>query len=241
VNSTTSNLDTAISRTLATGYLAAGFWLLPKHEWLRAIGLAALIILLASLLTDRLGRGAMARFEPFVVTVASLALLAFPTFPAEGGEGGRSTLYGGVGAQVVVLLWAAGRWCSPGRAVQPSSLGRVLTFAFAAALFISLVATVPILIVAFSGDPRAHHIWGTYVGYFAGAACAGLIYWLMQGVSHLATGRYAIGILAGTCVYGAVAPIVFAIRGDPFVMREALIMAYVCGAVVGGSVALAWG
>lgn len=239
---TDSSLDQTLARWMAAAYLMVGLLSLPPAVWPRAAGLALLLMLTAVLVAGRLGRGRLALFEVFGVTLAAAAVLAVPTFPAYGGEGHWATWYGGLGAQAVTLLWVAERWVSPGPTPRRLrlSFGEVMRYALIATLLLSAVATIPIILILWSDDPRRHLMLGVYPSYLAGFAAAGVAYWSLQGIAHTGTGRYLLGMLGGICVYGAAAPVALASRGEPFELPMAVGIAYVAGALVGPSIALTW-
>lgn len=232
--------DRTVSATIAVVYLASGPLLLPREAWLRSIGLGAVVMLAATAIAAFIGRRPLAWIEPLAVTMIAALLLWFPTFPAFGGPGSRVSLFGALGAQVVTLLWLAQRWVNPGRTPMHlrTSLQSSLGFGALAALGLSAIATIPILVLLLSGDPKGLTILWVYPAYFCGTLSAALIYWLLQGISHMAVGRYLIGMLGGLCIYAAVGPIAFALDHDPFDVRQILTLAYIAGSIVGPAVAL---
>lgn len=68
-----------------------------------------------------------------------------------------------------------------------------------------------------------------YPAYFIGLLFAATLYWLLQRISHLATGHYLIGFLGGICVYGAVAPVVELIENEPMSPGMMFVIALIAG------------
>jgi hypothetical protein len=118
------------------------------------------------------------------------------------------------------------------------SLRSAWTFAIIAATGISLVATIPIVFRLLSSDSLGFGLLWVYVGYYVGLMAAATLYWLLQGIAHLATGRYLIGVLGGTCLYLAVSPVFAMSKGEPFLSAKMLVVAAIAGGLVGPAVAL---
>jgi hypothetical protein len=97
---------------------------------------------------------------------------------------------------------------------------------------------VPLLIGVYRGEATGLVVALVYIGYFAGLLGAATVFWLLQSAAHLATGRYVIGALGGTCLYGAVAPVVSILDGEPTKLGSLLMIAAVPGGLVGPAVAL---
>lgn len=143
-----------------------------------------------------------------------------------------------LGVQAAVLLWAAQRWPPRAPVKRRTPLREVWMAGVFAGAGLSAIATIPILIGFLADGWGAAPILLVYPGYFAGTLSAATVYWLLQRVAHLAVGRYLIGVLGGFCVYGAMAPIVLLLKGEPVDLGMMLFLSSVPGSLVGPAVAL---
>lgn len=177
-----------------------------------------------------------------VVAFGTGAIITFPTFPAIGGSVPQAVPLGFAAIPVATLLWGSLRWRPrhpPQRHVRLRTA--LIVGAFLATAF-SGVATIPVLLILIGGildhAPRNAAILLVCVAYYVGFLGAGWLFWLLQRIRHLATGRCLIGTLCGICVYGAVTPIVALFDGRPMSVSEGLICAAIAGGIVGPAVGL---
>ena len=229
-----SPLDTRIACVAIAAYFAAAAVLLPLEEHLRAIVGGVLVYGSIAAAGAWLGRGPIPGATVIIVAFASAVVLAFPTFPAMGGQHRIAVPVGFLGVQVATFLWLALRWDAPATRRRRHSFREVLSFAFFGAVGISVLATIPIVLAVVAGGSDGLPILWTYFGYFAGFLAAGVVYWALQRIAHLAAGRYLIGVLGGICVYGAVAPVVAVLEEDPMSFG---MMVAIAGGLVGPAVA----
>jgi hypothetical protein len=224
--------------TVVVAYFALSAGLLPASEYPRALGLAAAVFAAVAAWAHRLGHRPMLPLSVFGVAAVTGMLLVVPTFPAMGGTTPRAVPLGFFGMQAAALLWAALRW-PPQRPVRERiSLGSAWKFGAIVATIFSAVATIPIVIGLASRDSQVPRLLLVYPAYYVGLFGAATCYWLLQRIAHLATGRYLIGVLGGTCVYFAVSPVVAILRGEPILSATMLTIAAIPGGIVGPSVAL---
>ncbi|HEU4452830.1 MAG TPA: hypothetical protein VFR81_07205 [Longimicrobium sp.] len=229
--------DTRIATAVAALYLVLCVFLLPASEYPRALGGGVAVFALVAAVAWRLGRGPVHAMSVVGVAFASAAVLWVPTFPAMGGRHPAAVPIGFLGVQAAALLWAARRWISrPPEARTP--LRTAWRFGAIAAALVSAVATIPILLAFVTGQADAARMLLVYPAYLAGMLGAATVYWLLQRIAHLAVGRYLVGAVGGTCVYGAVAPLAVLARGEPFDVAEMAILSAIIGGLVGPAVAL---
>jgi hypothetical protein len=219
-------------------YFAATLLFLPRSEYLRAIGSGLVVFGAVAALSKFKGRGWLPGGSVLLVGFVAFAVLVMPTFPAMGGTELRAVPIGFVGVQAAILLWACLQWPYQISPKDHVSLFGALKYGFIAAAGISLVATVPVLLVLLGGDSASHSILLVYPAYFVGFLSAAFIYWALQRIGYLALGRYMIGVLGGICIYGAVGPVVFLFEKEPIKIPVLLAIAAVAGGFVGPALAL---
>ncbi len=219
-------------------YVVLALLLLPASEYTRALGAAALVFGGVATMAGRLGRGPLPGMSVLAVAFVATAVLVMPTFPAMGGAVRAATPVGFVGVQAAVLLWAALRWTPRTAPRERTQLRKALRVGALAACGLSAIATVGILLAFGREGRRAAPLLLVYPAYFAGMLGAAAVFWALQCVAHLEAGRYAIGVLGGSFLYGAVAPIVALIRREPLVLSDMSMIALVCASDVGPAVAL---
>lgn len=221
-----------------TAYFALTLLLLPVSEYLRAIGGAALIFGMVAVVARRLGRGSVPGLSVLGVAFAAFAILVMPTLPAMGGTVMRAIPLGFFGVQLAALFWAVLRWRPRSPATKRVPLVATLVGGAAAAVSLSILATIGILLGLLHGLDAVPALAFVYVSYFVGALAAAIVYWLLQSIAHLATGRYLIGVLGGICFYGAIAPVVSVIDEKPMSPWMMLVVAAIAGGLVGPALAL---
>lgn len=232
--------DLRVAGAGIVAYFALTLLLLPASEYLRAVGGAALVFGIIAVVARVLGRGPVPALSVFGVACAAGVVLVMPTFPALGGTVMCAVPLGFFGTQLAALLWAVLRWRPRRPAKQRVPLLLALAGGLGAAVALSLLATVVIGIGLLRGLTLEPAIGLVYIGYFVGLLGAATVYWLLQGVAHLATGRYLIGALGGICLYGAVAPVVSIVDEKPMGPWMMLIVAAIAGGLAGPAVALGW-
>jgi len=230
-----SDLDSRVAISVAALYLVLVAVLLPFRAYPHALGVGLAVFVVVVGIARSVGRGKINGFSVFGVAVGSAVVLVVPAFAARHAAAVPLAV---LGVQAAVLLWATGRW-SP-RA--PANGRTPLRQAWAAGVFfatgLSAIATIPIVIGFLADGSSAAPILLVYPGYFAGALSAATVYWLLQRVAHLAVGRYLIGVLGGFCVYGAVAPVVLLLKGEPLDLKMMVIVASIAGSLLGPALAL---
>lgn len=226
--------DAAIAGAVVGLYLVLALALLPAREYPRAVGGALLIFGLVAGAAHLLGRGRVPAFSVMGIAMASTAVLAAPAFPALGGTVPAAVPIGFLGAHAAALLWTALRW-RPGPPAPPMKLLRAWGLGLLAALVLSVIATIPIVLSVLVEGPSPLLL--VYACYFAGFLGAATLFWLLQRVVHLATGLYLASVLAGTCVYGAVMPVVAMVKAEPISPLQMLMIGLLAGAFVGPAVA----
>lgn len=229
--------DTRIATAVAALYLILCAALLPVGEYPRALGGGVAVFAVVAAAAWRLGRGVVHGMSVVGVAFASAAVLWVPTFPALGGRHPAAVPLGFLGVQAAMLIWVARRWVSRPPEAH-ASLRSAWGFGAIAAALLSAIATIPILLALVTGQEDAARMLLVYPSYLAGMLAAATAYWLLQPIAHLAVGRYLVGAAAGTCVYGAVAPLVSLIRGEPFDLAEMVIVSAILGGLVGPAAAL---
>jgi drug/metabolite transporter (DMT)-like permease len=230
--------DRVAAETAVILYFGLAALLLPRSEYLHSLGGGILTfgaIILASWFVKR---GWLPGLSVLAVGFISFAVLVMPTLPAMGGRVLRAIPIGFVGVQAAILLWAVLQWPYTLAPRSHVSFGTVLQYGLFMATGISLVATLPILLTFFSDAASPKTILLAYPGYFAGFLAAAIVYWSLQSVAHLAVGRYLIGALGGTCVYGAIAPVVFLFRNEPIEFPLLIAIAAITGGFIGPALAL---
>jgi len=230
--------DRIAAGTAVILYFVAAAYLLPGSEYLHSLGGGALMFAAIILTSVFLKRGWLPGFSVLAVGFISFAVLVMPTLPAMGGRVSEAIPIGFIGVQAAILLWAVLQWPYTLRPRSHVSLVPALEYGLSIAAGLSLIATLPILLILLSSAPSPKTILLVYPAYFVGFLAAAIVYWSLQRFTHLAVGRYLIGVLAGTCVYGAIAPVVFLFRNKPIEFPLALMIAAICGGFVGPAVAL---
>ncbi|NUQ21503.1 MAG: hypothetical protein HOQ09_11135 [Gemmatimonadaceae bacterium] len=212
--------------------------ILPASAYARMLGGAAILIAAAAVVAPWISKSSPPAMSMLIVSFAGIAVLVIPNFRAMGGENGPALPIGFLGSQAIALLWAT--LIRPGRArsLARVSLGDAFRFAMFGAAILSAIASIPIAWMLFHDAARALPFLLVYPAYFLGGFATAVIYWLFRGVAHRAVGPYVIGALGGTCMYTAVAPIVYLSQRQPIPVGEMLEIGIVCGFLVGPPVAL---
>jgi hypothetical protein len=233
-----TKIDTSVAVASAAIYFILVLVLLSPDEYLRALGGGIFVFGAIIMIGRRTGRGPLPGMSILIVAFTSAIILEFPTFPAMGGTDPISVPVGFLGVQVAVMLWAAWRWSPLPPQDEYVSLMQAWKFGAIAAIALSAVATIPVLLTVRAGGRSQLPMFLIYPAYFGGLLSAATAYWLLQRISHLAMGRYLIGFIGGTCVYAAVAPVVELSDKDPMNIGTMLMLAAVCGGLVGPAVTL---
>lgn len=233
-----TDTDSRVAYALAALYLALCAVLLPPAEYPRALGGGVAAFAAVLWMARAFGRGRIYGLGLLAVGVVSALVLVIPTFPAMGGTRLVAVPLGFLGMQATMLLWAARRWTPRAPAREHTPLRQAMEFAMFAGAGLSVFATIPIVLALRDGARGAATMLLVYPGYFAGTMSAAIVYWLLQRLAHLAVGRYLIGVLGGICLYGAMAPIVWLSKGEPFDPGLMLFLASIPGGFVGPAVAL---
>lgn len=233
------NPNTVAATLVGLAYAAAVVLSLPSSTFLHMLGGFAGIIALLFAVSSFLGRRPMASTSILAVVVASAFILVVPHFPAMGGTHRAAVPIGFLGSQAAALTWITLRW----RSTTPSG-GRVdlrsaVTYGVYGALFLSAIATIPIVIGLITGETGWSSLLLVYPAYFVGLIGAAFVYWALQSMAHHPAGQYLIGALCGLCLYAAIGPVVLLFRNEPIVLQEILIGGAVCGFLVGPPVAMA--
>ncbi len=234
-------VDQGIAASVAALYCVLVAALLPAELYLRTLGGGLLVFGIVAAAAHWVGHRGVPGMSVLIVGIAAGALLWMPTFPAMGGKSRAAIYLGFLGMQAAMLLWVALTWSPPLRRSPHRSLLSAYRWALLMALGLSVIATVGVGLGVAVGGPRARAMLLVYPAYFAGALAAATLYWLLQRITDLGTGRYLLGMLGGTCVYGAVAPIVSLTDGDRFRLGPMAATAIVCGSLVGPAVAVGFG
>jgi hypothetical protein len=218
---------------LSCVYLLAAAAMLPQSEWPRALGGAVLIF-------GGLHVEGSVRRGKRMLTMASLFLafgialvLVIPTFPAMGGRGGTSTVLGFIGVQLALLVRGVARWVPSDQSEEQIAFAQAITVAMFVAVGISLIASIPIGLALLSGSKEVMQILWVYPAYFIGAFAVAVTVWSLQGLRQYATGRYLIGVIGASCVYGAVMPVVAATRDRPESLGRSVLLVLVLGGLLG--------
>jgi hypothetical protein len=225
----------------ATGvflYFASVLLVLPRSEYLLAIGGGIVVFGAVAALSAFMGRGWLPGWSVLAVGFTTTAILVMPTLPAMGGTDRRAIPLGFLGVQAAILLWACLQWPYTRVARKHMPLATALENGLVMALGLSIVATLPILLTLFSDAPSPRTILLTYPAYFVGFLSAATIYWALQRFANLAVGRYLIGVLGGLCVYGAVGPVVLLFENEPMDIPMLFAIAAIAGGFVGPALAL---
>lgn len=219
-------------------YILLVLFLLPVAEYGRALGGAALVFGGVTAIAVHFGRGPLPGMSVFAVAVVATAVLAMPTFPAMGGTVPAAVPLGFLGVQAAVLLWAALRWTPRQPSANPTRLRNAWGVGAVIAAGLSAIATIPVLLSLEDGGRAALPLLFVYPAYFGGMLGAATVFWALQRVSHLAVGRYVIGVLGGCLVYGAVAPIVALMQGESMELNTMAMVTLLCASYVGPAVTL---
>lgn len=232
------DLDTRVALAAVAAYFVAAMVLLPATSWPHAIGAGAAVFTSIWLVAAWLGRGRFHLLSVWIVWAASLAALAMPTFPAMGDRVRWSTTVGFVGVFAAELLWVARRW-EP-RRLRGRRLSLLAAWGYGAvgALGLSALAAIPIALMLLRGGREAGPMLWVFPAYFGGMLAAATCYWLLQPIRNLGTGRFLIGVLGGTCAYGAMGPVLSIVEQKPIGLGVMLGIGLLAGSCVGPSVAL---
>lgn len=226
--------DSRIAGALVALYFALVFILLPASQYPRMVGGGLAVFAAVAGVAQVMGRGKVHGLSVLAIAFGSFALLVLPTIPAP-----RVVLpVGFVGAQAAVLLWGARRWPPRPRAERRTSLAEAWKTGAFVAGGLSLIATIPIVFALMDGGGDGPFILLVYPGYLMGMLGAATVYWLLQGVEHLASGRYLMGLLGGFCCYGAIGPVVEIVNQAPFDLVAMLAVTAMCGGIAGPALAL---
>ena len=237
-NTISTKIDTSVAAAFAALYIILVLVLLSPGEYPRALGGGIIVFGGIVMIARHIGRGPLPGMSILIVAFTSGIILEFPTFPAMGGTDPISVPVGFLGVQVAVMLWATWRWSPLPPPEGHVSLIQAWKFGVMAAIGLSVIATIPVLLTVGTGGRSQLPIVLIYPAYFGGLLSAATAYWLLQRISHLAIGRYLIGFIGGTCVYAAVAPVVGLSDKDPISFGTMLMLAAVCGGLVGPAAAL---
>ncbi|HET7584739.1 MAG TPA: hypothetical protein VFK13_07525 [Gemmatimonadaceae bacterium] len=230
--------DVRIASALVALYFVATFTLLPYHESLRALAGGAIVFGGVLAIARTVKRGPVTWMDIFAVAVIAGAVLWVPTFPAMGGRVKAAIPLGFFGMHAAALLWAALRWTEPQRRPDRVSLVQAWRYALLSALVLSAVATIGVTMALHADVHRGIVVLWVYPAYFVGLLAAATCFWALQRFRHLAVGLYVIGVLAGICLYGAVAPLLPLLDGEPMHLSEMLMVTVIAGSIVGPPVAL---
>lgn len=230
--------DRIAAAAAVTLYFAVATYSLPASEYLHSLGGGALIFVAVFLAGWFLERGWLPGWSVLAVGFISFAVLVMPSLPVMGGRALRAIPIGFLGVQAAILLWAVLQWPYTLPARSRVSLVSALGYGLAMAAGISVVATLPILLTLFSKAPSSKAILLVYPAYAAGFVAAAIVYWSLQTFAYLAVGRYLMGVLGGTCVYGAIAPVVFIFNNEPIKFPLLFAIAGICGGFIGPALAL---
>lgn len=232
------NADVRIAVFTVVAYFVLALGVLPPAEYLRALGVGAAVFTGVSLIAVWQGPGPINGMNLLLIAFSAGAILVMPTLPAMGGTSRAAIPIGFLGMQVATLLWSSLRWRSIRRRPSKFSAREAWKAGLAMATVLSAIATLPIVAMTMSRDSPGPALLLIYVGYYVGFLSAATIYWLLQRMTHLATGRYLVGVLGGFCVYLAVWPVVALTKHEPLFQLQALGMAFIAGGLVGPAVAL---
>ena len=234
-----SHRDHVIAAFFLVAYVALVLAVLPTADYARMLG-GAVVLTIAVVIAARVTRDKPPpSFSVFVVSVISGAVLVMPGFSAMGGHNGPALPIGFAGVQALAMLWAT--LISPELPPVDSKIGlrAALYGAFAGATGLSLIATIPLALMLITDSSRALPYLFVYPAYFLGACSAALVFFAFRAIAHRPVGQYLIGALGGTCLYAAVAPIVYISKGEAIHFAELLAVGATCGFLVGPPVALA--
>jgi hypothetical protein len=230
-----SRTDVATAGGIVLLYLLLAMALLPPTAAVSGLVVFGVVAAVARAMRP----GTLPGFSLMVVEFAAAVVLMLPTLAARGGTHPAAAPIGFLGAHAATMLWAALRW-------RPRPRGAMLTFREAwvfglgGAALLSVFVAIPIVIGLLIGHPEARPLLWVFPAYLAGFLAAATVFWVLQRIAHLATGRYLLSALAGACVYAAMGPVVTMMRGDPFDAWETLIIGLVLGGFVGPAVAFRW-
>jgi hypothetical protein len=202
------------------------------------LGAAAVLVTAVVLVARGTRNSPPPSFSVLIVSFVGAAALVMPGFHAMGGRNGPALPIGFLGSQAVSLLWATLLWRDFSRPRSRVVLRDALRFALFGAVGLSVIASIPIVLMLFADPGKVRTYLLVYPAYLLGAVAAAVIYWLFRRIAHRPVGQYIIGGLAGTCMYTAVAPIVYLSKGEPIRIGELLGLGIVCGFLVGPPVAL---
>jgi hypothetical protein len=225
--------DSRIAATLVALYFILALALLPPTAYVHSVGGGILVFGTIFGIMQRVGRGPLPGLRVLFVGFTSGIVLALPTFPAMGGTNRAAVPIGFFGVQVAIVLFGVLRSPLRPRSTDHVPLRRALKIGAFAALGLSIIAMIPMALGFETLGRSAFPILLVYPGYFVGFLSAATAYWALQRVNHLATGRYLIGLIGGTCVYAAVAPVVALTERDPLDIGVMLALAVVAGGFVG--------
>ena len=230
--------DTRVAAGAVALYILLVLFLLPVSEYGRALGAATLVFGGVIAFAARVGRGPLPGMSVLAVAFVATAVLAMPTFPAMGGTVRAAVPIGFLGVQAAVLLWGALRWAPRPPPPNPTRLRTAWGVGAAIAAGLSVIATIPVLLSLDNDGRAALPLLFVYPAYFAGMLGAATVFWALQRLSHLAVGRYLIGVLGGCFLYGAIAPIVALTRAEPMELNTMSIITLLCASYVGPAVTL---
>jgi hypothetical protein len=234
-------MDERIATSLIVAHLALSVVLLPVAQYPLTIGPALLIYWLVARAARTRGRGGMPPVSVFMLAMASAAVLIVPALMI-GPPVPAVVPLGFLGSQAATVLWVVRRW-RPTPPAPAVTFGRAWKYGLAVALIVSIVATVPLVMVV-REEGVSLPVLLVYPCYLVGFVGAATMYGLLQRVAHLATGFYLIGFLGGACVYGAAMPVVSLLNAEPLAPLaplEMLGMALLIGAFAGPAGAFALG
>lgn len=230
-----SDVDSRVAISVAALYLVLSAVLLPLRAYPHALGVGTAVFAVVVVIARTVGRGKIHGMSVFAVAVGSAVVLVVPAFSARRAAAVPLAV---LGVQAAVLLWAAGRWNPRPPADERTPLREAWVTGALAGTGLSAIATIPIAIGFLTDGLSAAPMLLVYPGYFAGTLSAATVYWLLQRVTHLAVGRYLIGVLAGFCVYAAMAPIVLLLKEEPIDIWLMVLLASIPGSIVGPALAL---
>lgn len=233
-------VDLYVAAGSAALYLILALALIPAPTSWKSALLGMIVFGAVAALALFLGRGAIPGLSLWAIAVISGAVLVMPTLPAIGGTSLVAIPIGFLGMQAAMLLWAALRWEPRDARRRRVSLREAWLYGLYGATGLSVIATFGVLLAFTTNRGPGLRILLVYPMYYIGMLAAATCYWVLQGVSHLATGRYLTGVVGGTCVYFAAAPVVALLEGEPMSVVKMAAIAAIAGGIVGPAVALSF-
>jgi hypothetical protein len=196
----------------------------------------------------RLGYDATGGREMVGVFLASMFVVALPS-AATPPLGLSTAVPIALGILSSEGIWAVHRFPVTQTPKQPigRSVAQGVAMGLSMAAVYSFIALVILALAALGGEAARRQLAplfpGVFLAYIGGGLAAGTVVGLLRRLTGAPLATMFVGIIVGTLVYGAMAPVVAAVEANsrgPMSVGEQVFAALMCGVLAGPPGALMW-